>query len=128
MTDLRYPIGKFVPPERSTRETRTRAIEAIAQAPALLREADGAIRENDQERAVAAVARYGRLGHDPRPVFDVLLGYAVSEDGALHAEKYYRTVSEEFASLRPAFRWSGEIEDKIAASVQKLVQEVGWRP
>ena len=31
--------------------------------------------------------------------------YAVSEDGALHAEKYYRTVSEEFASTRPAFRW-----------------------
>ena len=31
--------------------------------------------------------------------------YAVSEDGALHAEKYYRTVTEEFASTRPAFRW-----------------------
>ena len=23
----------------------------------------------------------------------------------MHAEKYYRTVSEEFASTRPAFRW-----------------------
>jgi hypothetical protein len=34
-----------------------------------------------------------------------LLRYAVSEDGALHAEKYYRTVSEEFASTRPAYRW-----------------------
>jgi hypothetical protein len=33
------------------------------------------------------------------------LRYAVSEDGALHAEKYYRTVTEEFASIRPAFRW-----------------------
>ena len=40
-----------------------------------------------------------------RPVFDLLLKYAVSEDGALHAEKYYRTVSEEFATTRPAFRW-----------------------
>jgi len=29
----------------------------------------------------------------------------VSEDGALHAEKYYQTVSEEFAATRPAFRW-----------------------
>ncbi|HZL90210.1 MAG TPA: neutral/alkaline non-lysosomal ceramidase N-terminal domain-containing protein [Pirellulaceae bacterium] len=28
---------------------------------------------------------------------------------------------------RPAFRWSGEIEDRIAAGVEKLVKEVGWR-
>jgi hypothetical protein len=34
-----------------------------------------------------------------------MLRYAVSEDGALHAEKYSRTVSEEFASTRPAYRW-----------------------
>jgi hypothetical protein len=34
-----------------------------------------------------------------------LLRFAVSEDGALHAEKFYRTVSDEFASTRPAFRW-----------------------
>ena len=27
------------------------------------------------------------------------------EDGALHAEKYYRTVTEEFAATRPVFRW-----------------------
>ncbi len=33
------------------------------------------------------------------------VGYAVSEDGRLHGEKYYRTVSEEFAATRPAFRW-----------------------
>ena len=26
-----------------------------------------------------------------------MLKYAVSEDGSLHAEKYYRTVQEEFA-------------------------------
>ena len=38
-------------------------------------------------------------------MFDVLRKYAVSEDGALHAEKYYRTVAEEFAATRPAFRW-----------------------
>ena len=31
--------------------------------------------------------------------------YAVSEDGALHAEKFYRTVSEEFSATRAAFRW-----------------------
>ena len=38
-------------------------------------------------------------------MFDVMLRYATSEDGALHAEKYYRTVSDEFAVTRPAFRW-----------------------
>lgn len=71
----------------------------------LLREADEAIRANMQARAAAVVHRYGQLGHPHRPVFDLLLGYAISEDGALHAEKYYRTCSEEFASTRPAFRW-----------------------
>jgi hypothetical protein len=29
----------------------------------------------------------------------------VSQDGALHAEKYYRTATEEFKMARPAFRW-----------------------
>jgi hypothetical protein len=72
---------------------------------ALLRALEGAIRENDQARAAALVGRYGERGHAPRPVFDMLLRYAVSEDGALHGEKYYRTVSEEFAATRPAFRW-----------------------
>ena len=71
----------------------------------LLREAEDAIRQNLQARAAAIIHRYGELGHAPRPVFDLLLGYAVSEDGALHAEKYYRTVTEEFTATRPAFRW-----------------------
>src|SRR5437773_2156120 len=71
----------------------------------LLREADEAIRGNLQGRASAAIHRYGELGHAPRPVFDMLLRFAVSEEGALHAEKFYRTVSEEFASTRAAFRW-----------------------
>jgi hypothetical protein len=71
----------------------------------LLREAEGAIRENDQARACAAVHRYGELGGPERPVFNLLLRYATSEDGALHAEKYYRTVSDEFAATRAAFRW-----------------------
>jgi hypothetical protein len=72
---------------------------------ALLAEADAAIREKDQFRAAAIMARYGQLGHEPRPAFDLLLKYATSEDGALHAEKYYHTVSAEFAAMRPAFRW-----------------------
>jgi hypothetical protein len=72
---------------------------------ALLHETDDAIRQNLQGHAAALVHRYGELGHEPRPVFDLLLRYAVSEDGALHAEKFYRTVTEEFNSTRPAFRW-----------------------
>ena len=34
-----------------------------------------------------------------------MIKYAVREDGALHAEKYYHTVTEEFAATRSAFRW-----------------------
>jgi hypothetical protein len=76
-----------------------------ASADALLQETDAAIRENDQSRACAAVARYAELGQSARPMFDLMLQYAISEDGALHAEKFYRTVSEEFAATRPSFRW-----------------------
>jgi hypothetical protein len=72
---------------------------------ALLKELDGAVRENDQLRAMAVAQRYGELGGQARPVFDLLLQYAVSEDGRLHAEKYYRTTSEEFTTTRPTFRW-----------------------
>ena len=41
----------------------------------------------------------------PGPSSTCCSRYAISEDGALHAEKYYRTVTEEFAAARPAFRW-----------------------
>ena len=86
---------------------RAEAREKIktGDAAALLAAAEDAVKHNDQAGACAAVQRYGDEGHPARPVFDLLLRYAVSEDGALHAEKYYRTTSEEFASLRPAFRW-----------------------
>lgn len=71
----------------------------------LVAELEAAVQANQQEIASAVVHRYGTLGHDPSAVFALLLKYAVSEDGALHAEKYYNTVREEFASTRPAFRW-----------------------
>jgi hypothetical protein len=71
----------------------------------LLAMAEAAIKEKNQAGAAALVYRYGELGHPARPVFDLLLRYGVSEDGALHAEKYYRTVVEEFAATRPALRW-----------------------
>ena len=82
-----------------------RAMVTATDPATLLKEADGAIREKNQALACAIVQRCGELGHPSRPIFDLLLRYAVSEDGALHAEKYYRTVSDEFASTRAAFRW-----------------------
>ncbi|MDF1742242.1 MAG: hypothetical protein P1V19_01015 [Gimesia sp.] len=80
--------------------------EITSQDPAkLIQEAGAAIRNKDQFRAAAVVHRYGELGHNARPIFDLLIRYATSEDGALHAEKYYCTVNEEFRKTREAFRW-----------------------
>jgi hypothetical protein len=87
---------------------------------ALLPEAEAAIRANDQARACALIHRYGELGKPERPAFDLLLRYAISEDGALHAEKYYRTVTEEFATTRPAFRWR-----QLAALARVTASEYG---
>src|SRR5436309_93103 len=66
---------------------------------------DEALRGKDQKRAAAVASRYGELGHDPRAIFAKLRQYSVSEDGALHAEKYFNTVSEEFGRSRAKFRW-----------------------
>src|SRR5262249_41545051 len=74
----------------------------VTDALALLGELETAIKAKDQTQVSAIVHRYGELGHSERPVFDLLLKFAISEDGALHAEKYYRTVSEEFNATRPA--------------------------
>jgi len=71
----------------------------------LLAELETAIKGNLQARASAITARFGRAGHDSRPIFDMMLKFACSEDGSLHAEKFYRTTSEEFTNTRPAYRW-----------------------
>ncbi len=72
----------------------------------LIAQADEAIRSKEQFRAAAIVKRYGQLGHVERPMFDLMLRFATSEDGALHAEKYYHTALVEFSSTRNAFRWN----------------------
>jgi hypothetical protein len=57
-------------------------------------------------------------------VFDLLLKYAVSEDGRLHAEKYYRTVGEEFKTTRPAFRWRQVVAlARVTASMYSYSQQ-----
>jgi len=78
---------------------------SAASATTLLGQLDEAVRGNLQARAAAIVASYGAQGHEARGVFDLLRGYAISEDGALHGEKYYLTASEEFANTRPSYRW-----------------------
>jgi hypothetical protein len=99
-----YKLGNAAAKKRHPLPEQLDKIKA-KDAATLLRDADAAIRDRDQGRVCALVHRYGELGHPPRPVFDLLLKYAISEDGKLHAEKYYRAMSEEFAATRPAFRW-----------------------
>ena len=65
-----------------------------------------AIRGNDQGTAAAAIHRYGDLGYDTNAAFNLMLKYAISEDGRLHSEKFYRTVKEEFGFLPQEFRWN----------------------
>ena len=62
----------------------------------LLAEAEDAIRSNNQGRSAAAIEIYGERGYPVEPVFDLMLKYAVSEDGRLHGEKYFHTVREEY--------------------------------
>ena len=100
------PFGKsasFESPAYPTEEHR--ALVDVTHAAELLAETEHAIRNNDQGRATAAIQIYGEKGHAVEPVFDLMLKYAVSEDGRLHAEKYYHTVREEYKTIRPAFRW-----------------------
>jgi hypothetical protein len=93
--------GKNDPYPHAEHRERAKAIDPAD----LLRETEAAIRNRDQALAAALVARFGESGRPAGPLLDVMLKYAVSEDGALHAEKYFRTAVEEFASSRPAFRW-----------------------
>ena len=102
-TDGRMPKGhEKVPFPRPEQVAEIRSSEPSE----LLTELDRAIRNNDQFCACAIVEKYGQTKLGPQPVFDLLRRYTISEDGRLHGEKYYRTVTEEFATTRPAFRWS----------------------
>lgn len=102
-----YHVGvqsaPFKSPAYPTDEQR--ALIKIQDAAGLLAEAEDAVRQNDQPRATAAIQVYGEHGYDVEPVFNLMLKYAVSEDGRLHGEKYFHTVSEEFRTIRPALRW-----------------------
>jgi len=75
-----------------------------AEPAALLAEIDARIRERDQRGACQAARRYCALGLPSETLFALLLPFAVSEDGALHAEKYFRTAQDEHATARPAHK------------------------
>lgn len=64
-----------------------------------------AIRSKDQARATAIVNRMGAIGLDSARVKGVLRSFATTEDGALHAEKYYRTACDDFQTTREGLRW-----------------------
>jgi hypothetical protein len=70
----------------------------------LLPSLEDAIRNRSQIRAAALVARYLETNQPVRPVWDMLLRYAISEDGALHHEKFYRTTVEEYGAVRTPFK------------------------
>src|SRR5262249_35015362 len=70
----------------------------------LLREIEGRAGERDQVAAVAAARRYGEFGHPSADLFALLLRFAVRQDGALHNEKFFRSMQEEHDAARPAHR------------------------
>jgi hypothetical protein len=82
-----------------------RALVKTRDASRLLSETEESIRSNNQGRSAAAIQIYGERGYPVEPVFDLMLKYAVSEDGRLHGEKYFHTVGEEYRTIRPKFRW-----------------------
>jgi hypothetical protein len=84
-----------------------RQVDSITESDeaSLLARLDEAVRGRLQSHAAAVVQRWADLKLPEGPVFERLLRYAVSEDGALHAEKYFQTVWDDFHLTRPAFRW-----------------------
>lgn len=98
----RPEFAKWEPYPRSEHAEKVKGLAADA----LLKELDAAIRDKDQVRAAALAGRIGaEKPGTADDVFGLLRGFATSEDGALHAEKYYATARDEFARARPAFKW-----------------------
>ena len=96
--------GEFVKWEPYPRAEHLEAVRGVA-AESLMKELDAAIRAKDQPRTAALAYRLGEQKANPADVFALLRGFATSEDGALHAEKYYATTASEFAASRAPFKW-----------------------
>jgi hypothetical protein len=97
----RGPSGDFFKQDPYPRAEHVEKVKAVAPAKLLAELAD-AVRANDQGRAAAVAARVDDA--HTAEAFQVLREFAVSEDGALHAEKYYRTTTTECADARPGHK------------------------
>ena len=117
-----HTAGQSAGQDKETRPLADALAKVTAKDPAeLLALTEAAIKSKDQELASALAGRYGQASHPEKALYGLLLKYAISEDGALHAEKYYRTVREEFAISRTAFRWR-----QIAALARVTASEYGY--
>lgn len=77
---------------------------AVSDADGLLAKLDEAVQNNLQGHAAAAAHKYVQLDLPIDPLFKRLVRYAVSEDGALHAEKYFHTVWDDYHATRASLR------------------------
>ncbi len=100
--DRNYP-GNFLP-EPLPLQFHLGRITAN-DADSLLAKLDESIQNNLQAHASAVVQRYGEMSLPADRLFATLARYATSEDGALHAEKYFHTVWDDFHATRPSARW-----------------------
>ena len=95
--------GDFLNQLPYPREEAREAVRVV-DAARLLGALEEAIRGRDQVRAAALAHRYTQTEQPMRALWDLLRTYAISEDGALHHEKFYRTTVEEYASARVPFK------------------------
>jgi hypothetical protein len=95
--------GSFLTWEPYPREDARMEVSSIAP-DRLLASLEDAIRSRSQIRAAAITHRYLNSGQPVQAIWDLMLRYAISEDGALHHEKFYRTTVEEFAAARAPFK------------------------
>jgi hypothetical protein len=103
--DAGTDLTKLEPYPRAEHLEKVKGVAADS----LLKELDGAIREKNQARSAALTHRV--VGEKPDSIKDLITlfrAYATSEDGALHAEKFFITATDEFANARPSLR-SGQL-------------------
>jgi hypothetical protein len=100
--------GNFLKWDAYPRAEHREKVKEVAT-DSLLKELDGAIREKNQIRAAALTHRVVEEKSDSiKDLIALFRGFATSEDGALHAEKFFITATDEFATARPAHR-SGQL-------------------
>ncbi|HEV3439210.1 MAG TPA: hypothetical protein VG122_17720 [Gemmata sp.] len=96
--------GNFLNWDPYPRAEHQEKVKGVA-ADSLLKELDGAIREKNQSRAAALTNRIVVEKPDSiKELIALFRGFATSEDGALHAEKFFITATQEFEAARPIHR------------------------